>query len=174
MNRKIANTAVLAAAVVTLAAGCATKVSPAQPALAISPSAPAGPACPASMTSGVLSTSASSLAMVPGKPDQVTICRYTVDSKLAKQTTEGAATAASMAAALNRAKPWPHGVYNCPAAFNLYDLLAFGYADGHRSDVQLAMSGCQSATNGKRGVFFSQGMTKQVTALVGTSPKQTG
>jgi hypothetical protein len=177
MNKTIATTAVLAAAVVTLAAGCASRTTPGtQPALGIatSPSAPAGPACPTTIKPGVSSAAASNLTMVPGKPNQVTICRYTNAGKLAKTTTEGAATATTMTAALNRAKPWPRGTYNCPAAFNLYDLLAFGYSDGHRVDVQLSMSGCKSATNGKRTVFYSQDTGKQVTSLVGVSPTQGG
>ena len=172
MNKKIATTAVLAAAVVTLAAGCAGTTEPgAQPALT---TAPAGPACPTTIKPGISSATASNLTMVPGQPNQVTICRYTNAGKLAKTTTEGAATATTMTAALNRAKPWPRGTYNCPAAFNLYDLLAFGYADGHRVDVQLSMSGCKSATNGKRTVFYSEDTGKQVTALVGVSPAQGG
>jgi hypothetical protein len=41
-------------------------------------------------------------------------------------------------------------------------------------DVRMSMSGCMSATNGKRTVFFTQDTGKQVTALVGVSPTQTG
>ncbi|HEX5407745.1 MAG TPA: hypothetical protein VFX16_36210, partial [Pseudonocardiaceae bacterium] len=116
----------------------------------------------------------SSLTVVPGSPDQVTICRYTTTGALAKTSIQGATVATAMADSLNRAKPWPRGTYNCPAAFNLYDTLAFGYADGHRVDVRLSMSGCTSATNGKRTVFYPQNVATQVTALVGTSPKQNG
>jgi hypothetical protein len=36
------------------------------------------------------------------------------------------------------------------------------------------MSGCKSATNGKRTVFYSQDTGKQVTSLVGVSPTQGG
>ncbi|HEX5405843.1 MAG TPA: hypothetical protein VFX16_26505, partial [Pseudonocardiaceae bacterium] len=61
MNRMIATTAVLAAAVVTLAGCAGTTPTGTLPQLGIASSSPPGPACPTALPAAVSSTTASSL-----------------------------------------------------------------------------------------------------------------
>jgi hypothetical protein len=110
---------------------------------------------------------------VSGTPDQATVCRYAGlndphPHALVQSATMGAAQAATLARDLDRAKPFPVGVaYNCGIDLGQADLLLFGFPDGHHVDVQLDMTGCRTATNGQRTVFYPIGVASQVTTLVG-------
>lgn len=176
MSPKTAVMAAVAASLLVLVAGCAHRAVPAtQPALgvgtvSVTPARPA--ACPASVAH-VVYPAASRATIVSGVPDTATVCRYAGlndphPHALVRSATMGAAQAAALARDLNRAKPFPVGVgYNCGIDLGQADLVLFGFADGHRVDVQFDMSGCRTATNGQRTVFYPTGVAAQVTALVG-------
>lgn len=179
MSPKTAVMAAVAASLLVLVASCAHRAVPTtQPALGVgtaSATASAGqPAtCPATLPEHYPYPAASKISTVPGVPDRATICRYGGLNDphahgLVKSATIGAGPAAQLARALNRGKPFPVGVaYHCPADLGRTDLALFGFPDGHRVDVQLDMTGCRTAANGQRVVFYPIGVAAQVTSLVG-------
>jgi hypothetical protein len=173
MNRTIRVAVALAA--LALAAGCASQrdVGTSTPVLhQVTP--PPAPTCPTTLHGHQNDPAASRAALVPGTPDVVTICRYAGlndpnPGSLVKKATARQATATALAHALDTAKVFPSGTpYSCPADSGRTNLLMFGYTDGHQADVTMDTSGCRTASNGPRTVFYSSAVTAQVTALVGT------
>jgi hypothetical protein len=49
------------------------------------------------------------------------------------------------------------------------DLVVFDYAQGKQTVVTMSLSGCRTATNGHRVVFYPQTLGSEVNALTGTS-----
>lgn len=144
------------------------------PAVALSPStSQATPlACPA--TPVAPSPAGPASVVVAGTPDRGTVCRYgglndPDVNKLVRSAVLTGAQLAKLVGALNRERVWPAGVpYSCPADFGRYDVLLFGYPDGHQAVVRASLSGCGSVANGKRTVFLGDDVRQQLTALVGT------
>ncbi|HEX3647634.1 MAG TPA: hypothetical protein VHV49_04350 [Pseudonocardiaceae bacterium] len=175
MNPKTAVMAAVAASLLGFVAGCAHRAVPAtQPALGVGTVSAARPAtCPASLASHYTYPPASRVSIVPGTPDRAIVCRYAGlndpdPHTLVKSATMGAAQAAALARTLDLGKPFPVGVaYNCGNDVGLIDLVRFGFPDGHGVDVQLDMTGCRTAANGEREVFYPAAAVGQVTALVG-------
>jgi hypothetical protein len=175
MSTKTAVMAAVAASLLVLVAGCAHRAVPAtQPALGVGTAPAAPPAtCPATLVTPYHYPAVSPGSTVPGTPDQATVCRYgglndPHPNGLVRSATVGAAAAGRLARALDLGKAFPTGApVNCPNDAGRTDLVLFGYPDGHRVDVQLAMTGCRTATNGERVVYYPAAVTAQVTALVG-------
>lgn len=196
MNRtRSTTTAVLAAAAVALVAGCVGQQpagSGGGPSLGVASSPPGtgtpgsaghgiapGPpahlasACPAVLSSNYAYPSSSQVSMVAGTPNQVAVCRYEGlndphPNRLARSADAGIEQAAYLAKNLNLGKPLS-GTFSCPNDDGTAALLVFGFPDGHRSAVRVALHGCRTATNGKRIVEYPQGVSAQVRALAGTS-----
>lgn len=170
MNRTIRVAVTLAA--VALAAGCASQANPGSPAQELHEATPP-PTCPTTLHGRQNDPAASKATMVPAGPAVVTVCRYAglndpSPGALVKKATANRTKATAMARALDTAKVFPSGTpYNCPADNGQTDLLMFGYADGHHANVTMDTSGCRTASNGPRTVFYTSAITAQVTALVG-------
>jgi hypothetical protein len=188
-------TAVLAAAAVALVAGCAGQqpagsgggpklgiaTSPpgtSSPGTAVHGIAPGPPAhlastCPAVLSANYAYPSSSRVSMVAGTPNNVAVCRYEGlndphPHRLARAVDAGLEQAAYLAKNLDLGKPMS-GTVNCPNDDGTAALLVFGFADGHRSAVTVSLTGCRTATNGKRTVVYPKGVSAEVRALAGTS-----
>ena len=187
MNRTIAGVTVVAAtALATVVAGCASapRTEPgAGPSLSTGrpgavhpgPGGIAVTACPARQPGSVRATAGSPTSMTPQHPTGATVCRYEGagdpnEGTLAKQVNVGAAKAGELAAAFNGSKVMPSGaVYSCPNDTGVVDLVLFDYAQGRHTVVTMSLSGCRTATNGHRIVFYPQRLGTEVNALTGTS-----
>lgn len=180
MNSKTAVMAAVAASLLAFVAGCAHRAVPTtQPALGVGTVSARPPAsnrpmtCPAALTGHHTYPPVSRGGIVPGTPDRATVCRYgglndPHPHDLVRSASVGATQAAALARTLDLGRAFPTGVpYNCPVDLGRTDLVLFGFRDGHRVDVELDMSGCRTAANGQRVVFYPAAAAGQVTALVG-------
>lgn len=183
MKRTITVVPVLVAAVLALA-GCAGSGQGHQPAGAelstgLPGSAHPGPpavlatGCPATQP-GTARAAGSLVAMTPNGPTGAQVCRYEGandpnQGNLAKQVHVNAATASRLATAFNGSKSLPTGsVYNCPNDTGMVALVVFEYPRGRQTTVTMSLSGCRTATNGHRVVFYPQSLATQVDTLTGT------
>jgi hypothetical protein len=178
MTNRIGSTVVLAAAVVALAAGCAERATPAAQVISTSPSKPAQVlTCPASLPTDTTTfrfPTAPSDTLVPGTPDHATLCRYLIADKTHRSAQLGAAEAARLAAALNKARVFPKGThFPCPADFGVRDLIMFGYPNRDPVDVIASPTGCSPASNGHRDALFAGDAEQQLNKVFGP-PKLPG
>ena len=131
-------------------------------------------ACPARQP-GNVDANGSAASMTPKDPTGATVCRYRGvggpdEGTLAKQVNVGAAKARELADAFNGGKAVPAGsAYSCPNDTGVVDLVLFDYAQGGHTVVTMSLSGCRTATNGHRVVFYPQRLGTEVNALTGTS-----
>lgn len=185
MNKTIACVTVLAATALAMAACAGPQqtepakgpvLSTGQPgAVNPGPGGVAVTACPARQPASINATAGSLVSMTPKDPTGATLCRYEGASDpnqgtLAKQVTVNAAKAGELAAGFNGSKAMPSGsVYNCPNDTGVVDLVVFDYAQGKHTVVTMSLSGCRTATNGHRVVFYPQNLGSEVNALTGTS-----
>lgn len=151
-------------------------ISPGTAVHGIAPGPPAhlASACPAVLPTNYPYPSPSQVTMVAGTPNHVAVCRYEGlndphPHRLARAVDAGVEQAAYLAKNLDLGKPMTGGTVNCPNDDGTAALLVFGFPDGHRSAVTVSLTGCRTATNGKRTVMYPKGVSAEVRALAGTS-----
>lgn len=168
--------AVVAAMIaVFVLAGCGG--STVGPSVALSPSTSQAPPLPCPATAIEPPPSGPASVVVAGTPDRATVCRYgglnEPDAhRLVRSAVLTGAPLAKLVGALNGERVWPAGVlYQCLVDFGQYDVLLFGYPDGHQAVVRASLSGCASVANGKRTVSLGDDVRQQLIALVGSWPR---
>jgi hypothetical protein len=174
--RRIGSVVVLAAAVVSLAVGCASQATPgSQPELAVSRPATAA-TCPAALPADTTTfrfPTAPTSTLVPGTPDRATVCRYQgLDDPhprtLDRHADLDAAQATRLATAFDKTKVWPKNTrFPCPADFGANQLVEFGYPNQGPVDVIVSATGCTPASNGHRDTLFAGDAVRQIDAVVG-------
>lgn len=153
--------------------GCAATVQAGTPPLALQThESPPLPSCPDNRMVKLPEVSGSTL--VPGAPVVAFGCRYEGlndphPNSLAQSARITGTQLDKLVATLNSAGPWPPGRY-CPIDVGLYDLIVFTDRSGSQSDVQVAMGGCASATNGHKTVEANADLLGELTSMVGASP----
>jgi hypothetical protein len=153
--------------------GCAATVqSGGPPVLDTTHESPPVAACPDNRSVKLPDVSGSTL--VPGTPIMAFGCRYEGlndphPNALAQSAQITGAQLGKLVTALNSAGPWPPGRY-CPIDVGLYDLVVFTDKSGNQTDVQVAVGGCASATNGHKTVEANADLLGQLTSMVGASP----
>ena len=157
-------------------AGCASTVQPGDPPALITTtdSAPPVTACPDRIPSTLRTVPGDGL--VPGTPIAALACRYyglndQRPGTLAQSAQVTGAQLAALAADLRGEQPWPPGQYGCPVDVGLADLIVFTYPSGAQADVRVDLTGCASVNDGHRRLALSAGLLRDLTSLVGASPR---
>ncbi len=115
--------------------------------------------------------------LAPAGPVYLTVCRYAgLDAKVKPGSLERSRVVTGSALAafvrLIDEPTWqkvnPGAPYGCPMATGQGDVLRFVYQSGSPVDVQVAVDGCTTASNGYRTVWVGSIVISQVAAWVGS------
>jgi hypothetical protein len=97
---------------------------------------------------------------VPGKPERLLLCRYwglnngNQSFRLAtKRLVRDPAKVSRYATALDGLREWPEGTYSCPEDDGSSNLAFFGYRGDAPAVVEISLTGCEGAINGRAGWF---------------------
>ncbi len=91
--------------------------------------------------------------LVPGEPDRLLICRYwglgRSERLAVKRQFREPSKVREYAADLDNLEPWPEGEYSCEEDDGARTLALFGYPEEAPAVVEISLTGCPSALNGK-------------------------
>lgn len=108
--------------------------------------------------------------MAPGQPESVLVCAYSgvnsdTPSSLQRSGTAGREATRRLQRRLNSAQAADDGPYPCPMDDGSSFFSAFNYRQGGAQRVEIDRTGCRFATNGKRTVFTTDKIQRQLSRI---------